>query len=318
MDSIFHPRFHIQYLKNELARRQMRNPRYSMRAFAQAVNIHPSAMSRILAGKLELSLSGCIDLLGHLQITNEDKRLFLASVAEEKNQRSLRVLEKELDEVSAGAPRNASPGPRNSNPATPATVDFSKLIEYSPILTFIADLSGRILYQTRETFPGMKIATDIRGLLPSEIFPADWARKIEDQFERVRQTKRPDTIEVFGPGENPDYFTRLNVPVLNEAGEIEAFLVHVQKTTPEKRLQRNRDLMHEFTSSLARSSTPDEIAETIVSLANKACTPNQPASVCRTKGTKNCRSWSARMKRFPLGCPRKFPSMKRFSTRKSF
>lgn len=42
-------------LTDEFARRRARNPRYSLRAFAQAMALHHSAMSRILRGERGLS-----------------------------------------------------------------------------------------------------------------------------------------------------------------------------------------------------------------------------------------------------------------------
>lgn len=51
-------------LKDEFARRRARNPRYSLRAFARAMSLHHSAMSRILRGERGLSR----DMLDRLTI----------------------------------------------------------------------------------------------------------------------------------------------------------------------------------------------------------------------------------------------------------
>ena len=42
-------------LKDEFARRVARNPRYSLRAFARTIHVHPSTMHRVLSGRIGMS-----------------------------------------------------------------------------------------------------------------------------------------------------------------------------------------------------------------------------------------------------------------------
>lgn len=64
-----------------------KNPRYSLRAYAGFLGVHPSALSRIFAGKQDLSLSGSIHTARKLGLSDEERRLFLQSVSQCRTQR---------------------------------------------------------------------------------------------------------------------------------------------------------------------------------------------------------------------------------------
>jgi hypothetical protein len=81
--------FHVTFLKDELVRRKVTNPAYSLRAFASALRMHPSALSRVLCCKQELSVSSCIVLVPRIVFSSNDKETFITSVAEEKMHRAL-------------------------------------------------------------------------------------------------------------------------------------------------------------------------------------------------------------------------------------
>ena len=56
-----------QFLTSELARRQAKNPRYSLRTFARAIRVSPGNLSRVLSDKAMLSVAtvrGICDALG--------------------------------------------------------------------------------------------------------------------------------------------------------------------------------------------------------------------------------------------------------------
>lgn len=78
---------HVQQLSQELAKRKKRNPRYSLRAFAHALGLDPSALSRILAGKQEISLITTRKVLKALKLQADERLLFLTSVADEKKKK---------------------------------------------------------------------------------------------------------------------------------------------------------------------------------------------------------------------------------------
>ena len=82
-------RFHVEFLRLELEKRKQRNARYSLRAFASLLGIHPSALSRILSGKQEVSLPSAAALLKQLTMTPEERLWFIRSVAEERYRRAV-------------------------------------------------------------------------------------------------------------------------------------------------------------------------------------------------------------------------------------
>lgn len=74
--------YHLRLIVSEYKRRVAKNPRYSLRAYASFLNLDPSALSRILAGKQELSVKAAISIVKRLQMSNDDGRRFLLSVIE--------------------------------------------------------------------------------------------------------------------------------------------------------------------------------------------------------------------------------------------
>jgi len=83
--------FHINILNEEFSRRVEKNTRYSMRAFAKQLEIHPSALSRILAGKQRMSTGSALTISNKIGLSGDTCRLFLQSVIEE--QKSVDVAE---------------------------------------------------------------------------------------------------------------------------------------------------------------------------------------------------------------------------------
>lgn len=88
-----HP-YHVKLLLREIEKRKQKNQRYSLRAFASFLGLAPSTMSRILTNSQELSVGGTKKIMKKLQLTDEEKFLFIASVAEEKKFRTLKTLGK--------------------------------------------------------------------------------------------------------------------------------------------------------------------------------------------------------------------------------
>ena len=67
-------------LAEHLARRTGVNPRYSLRAFAAALDIEPSKLSEILAGKKGLSFDRAEKIAARLRLNGTERDLFLLSV----------------------------------------------------------------------------------------------------------------------------------------------------------------------------------------------------------------------------------------------
>lgn len=90
---------HVELLRKELDRRKAENRRYSLRAFAILLGIHPSALSRILNRKQDLSTNACIAILIRVKFSPEVAREFIVSVANHKH----RLIVNRLS-VAAGLP----------------------------------------------------------------------------------------------------------------------------------------------------------------------------------------------------------------------
>src|SRR5947209_3880038 len=82
--------FHVELLQRSLQLRKKRNPRYSLRAFSHFLGLDPAALSRILAGKQDLSLRAACKVVQALKLSDKEKQLFQASVAAVIQQRTAR------------------------------------------------------------------------------------------------------------------------------------------------------------------------------------------------------------------------------------
>lgn len=78
---------HIQLLTSELNRRQAGNPRYSLRAFARALETDAGDLSRLLAGKMPLGPDVARRLADALGLQGNEARLFVESALEQQKQR---------------------------------------------------------------------------------------------------------------------------------------------------------------------------------------------------------------------------------------
>lgn len=79
-------------LKEELADRCQRNPRYSLRAFAKALNVDVAAVSRILSGKAIPSAKMAQKLSLGLGLSPEREAEFVKSLSQEYESRNLKKL----------------------------------------------------------------------------------------------------------------------------------------------------------------------------------------------------------------------------------
>jgi transcriptional regulator with XRE-family HTH domain len=96
--------FHVQRLASELQRRKERNCRYSLRAFATFLEIDPSALSRILAGKQELSVQVALQLIQRLELSAEEREKFISSVADVKYRNAFRALASPVNPAPKASP----------------------------------------------------------------------------------------------------------------------------------------------------------------------------------------------------------------------
>lgn len=112
--------YHLKILHREIEKKKQKNSRYSLRAFANFLDIAPSTLSRILTNGQELSVSATRKIMKKLELSEDEKLLFIASVAEEKKIRTLLSLAKisseqkdfkfTLESIASMAMKNFSDG----------------------------------------------------------------------------------------------------------------------------------------------------------------------------------------------------------------
>jgi uncharacterized protein (TIGR02147 family) len=79
--------FHLHTLNREFEKRKTKNARYSLRAYAAFLNLHPSALSRVLSNKQLLSPRAGLSVAKKLSLSQEESRRFLQSVVEDRRVR---------------------------------------------------------------------------------------------------------------------------------------------------------------------------------------------------------------------------------------
>lgn len=85
-------------LKTELERRVIKNPRYSLRAFANHLEIDPAVVSKILAGKFIPTAEMAAEMAFKLKLEGEVRKRFIISAAEEKMCHTLYLIDPSLTE----------------------------------------------------------------------------------------------------------------------------------------------------------------------------------------------------------------------------
>lgn len=84
-----------EYLKREFHRRMEQNPHYSLRSFAQMLDLNPGELSEILRGKRRLSLTSAQKVIKNLGFTEKEKKQFLLNLSLEKT--GIEFVENEAD-----------------------------------------------------------------------------------------------------------------------------------------------------------------------------------------------------------------------------
>jgi transcriptional regulator with XRE-family HTH domain len=90
--------YYRERLKSELDKRKRSNPRYSIRAFARAINLDNGYLSKLLSGKVMLSLDLADQITKRLQLSKEERAEFIVSAIEEQKCHALYLLDAELTE----------------------------------------------------------------------------------------------------------------------------------------------------------------------------------------------------------------------------
>lgn len=101
---------YIHMLRQEWARRMERNPRYSLRSFAQALKLEASSLSRILAGTRVPSFKIASLLVSGLGLSPSDSQQFWRSLAERKAAQGLKRMSPQIRKRLAAAPPSVDIG----------------------------------------------------------------------------------------------------------------------------------------------------------------------------------------------------------------
>lgn len=238
-------------LESNLHGRKQKNARYSLRAFANQLDMHPSALSRILAGKQELSLRASLRVIKKLPLTDEEKRRFIASVAEEKYSRALSMLSRAIGTKTDGDPGDAG-----------ALLEAA--LSFSPDRLMVMSLEGRVLLVTPGPMDFMGCTPDEAvGKTMADLFEAETAQRMNAQDQLVMVTGRPSSMEFSIQRETTEHFRRLATPVLGDDGEIEAVLLHLRQITAEKKSRIRADMLQEMTAVLARAIETTDVARAV-------------------------------------------------------
>lgn len=87
------------YLSNVLETRQLKNPAYTISAFARQLGLPPSRLSEILKGKIGISVKRAMDIADILKLSEKDKEFFINLVQAEHDRNPLQR-QKAQDKIS--------------------------------------------------------------------------------------------------------------------------------------------------------------------------------------------------------------------------
>jgi len=79
----------LDILKDDFLARQKRNGRYSLRAYARALQIHSSTLSAIMNGKRKISPQQAQKIMRVLEIPTKERKLILLSIMSEEKETSV-------------------------------------------------------------------------------------------------------------------------------------------------------------------------------------------------------------------------------------
>lgn len=224
--------YHVEFLKAELEKRKQKNARYSMRAFASFLDIHPSALSRILNGIQEISLPTAQIVLQQLKMSDDEKRLFLASVAEEKRYRASVVLAEAIqipfEEVGFGA---------------------DSVLSIAPYYGFAVDKNKKLLSMNENGANWVKAAPhQLIGKCIDELaMPPEFVTGIGSLFESAMTSGRPVRSEVgHQNSEGARCYELAASPVrARSTNEIYALIVAIHDITDRKTAHTQKEALLE-------------------------------------------------------------------------
>jgi PAS domain S-box-containing protein len=275
--------YHIEFLRAELERRKSKNSRYSMRAFASFLEIHPSALSRMLNGLQDISLQVALLVLKQLKMTEEEKRLFLASVAEEKRFQASQVLADAINLPIDDFLQVASVG-------TPH-LHTQQVLLVAPFYTFVINTQRHFLFASDSGAKWLGLRPcEVIGRSISDVNLTDgFCRPMTTLHEQALSTKAGGIQEILH--EDPvdksiHYYEITASPLISDIGDVQSVVFAIHEVTTqklahaetEKQLVQEQNLRREaemaasrarllqsLSTALADASTREAIAQCVIS-----------------------------------------------------
>lgn len=226
--------FHIELLQQEILKRKSTNPRYSMRAFSRHLGLGPSTLSRILSYNQDLSLSASRKIIKKLKLSPEDRRLFIASIAEEKKQRTLLSLASEDVEYLSS---------------------FEETIKSSRDMIFILDQSCRCVHANESASRLFSLNTNqmLGRTLDQLGVDQVLAEKINESAEGVWERGELDVVDSRYECFDSLTFEIVLMPIMNDEGEVMGLACHWRDITETVVMEDYLSILHDAGLMLSQS-----------------------------------------------------------------
>ena len=257
--------YHIRLLQTEMKRRKTKNPRYSLRAFARFLDIDPSALSRVLAMKQDLSLEACKGILEKLELPPLQARLFVAAVAEDKRNRASAILTRAIEPLFSRAEDFDPRFEQIVSAENGVAIQAHDVLAYTKDLIAIVDLEGRFIFANE----AMAHSLDS---IPCELIGQTWQdtkypKDVSDELDRQQKAAATAIEETrfefsIGQGRATRHYERKLMPLFGHEREFKALLSTIRDITWRRFLRETVLLMHssidcaETLVNIARGPTP--------------------------------------------------------------
>lgn len=190
---------HVTMIESALRGRQEKNRRYSLRAFAKFLGVHPSSLSRILSGKQVLSVPAATRIIRKLKMDREDRERFMVSLALQKKQTTLAALREPLDAAGRKGALTESEERYftlvDLLDLVDQTISISELVRNS--LGEVVD--ARMLRVNRRWLESIGVSEKVvTGKRMSEWIPKS-APKLAELYARVLKSGQPERSEQYLP-----------------------------------------------------------------------------------------------------------------------
>lgn len=234
--------FHIRMIEQELLRRKLENPRYSLRAFARYLGIGSSSLSRIIKNDQEISPSSSRMIIKKLKFSEEDSLLFLASIAEVKRRKSTA----EIYDVNLESFLAAAPG-------------LIFVLNRKKQCLYVNEEAAKFYMHTPQEFIGKTL-----GEMGANSLEADKNSTFVDQvFERKEIIKLEDSVIIKGQAR---WYERIYVPIYGKENTVQAVSCHIRDISDRKEEEFSVNFLAQAGRILSSSLDYNETLKNIIDL----------------------------------------------------